>query len=417
MLGVEGYGSDSDNGSDNEISTPMSVPKQTSSLAAKLPAPAKKSTFSLPAPSASSSSSGPALSVPKRRAPKKITIGLPELPKDDDALEDDRPPAKKPRLEPGVGRSGLLAMLPAPKNKAAIPVKEERVLGGGKGPGLVFKTAPVRTPVVEDVEDEDEDAPAGNAPPRGNAILEEVEEVKTSASVAFLPPSLVKGRANVSTEDRPTRTRQPPPKITAAPAVDFFGLGSSGTPSSSRASMSTPVATTTPSLPSLPTISSAPKVEEFTPPEPTPNDPYPGYYQLPSGSWALYDTTYYKKFYDKWTKEYNDHVRALEKGIEKGFEGAEKEGATQEVNAQKEMEKAKVEIQDREEKKSLTSGAGAPAAAPKMNIKGAALSGRARTRHQLSTLLSEAYANREELEEKIAQGRKNRKEAGNKYGF
>ena len=49
-------------------------------------------------------------------------------------------------------------------------------------------------------------------------------------------------------------------------------------------------------------------------------------------------------------------------------------------------------------------------------LKGAALGGRARSRHQLSTLLTEAYSNREELEEKLAQGRRNRKEAGNKYG-
>jgi proline-rich protein PRCC len=31
-------------------------------------------------------------------------------------------------------------------------------------------------------------------------------------------------------------------------------------------------------------------------------------------------------------------------------------------------------------------------------------------------LLNEAYENREALEEKIAEGRRNRKEAGNKYG-
>ena len=108
--------------------------------------------------------------------------------------------------------------------------------------------------------------------------------------------------------------------------------------------------------------------DDFTPPEPTSQDPYPGYYQLPSGAWAAHDPTYYKKFYDKWTKDYNDHVRALEKGIEKGFEAVEKDGA-QEVDASKEMEKAKMEIQDREERKALTSGAGTKNAAPKMNIK------------------------------------------------
>ena len=40
----------------------------------------------------------------------------------------------------------------------------------------------------------------------------------------------------------------------------------------------------------------------------------------------------------------------------------------------------------------------------------------ARKRGQLSSLLVEAYQNREALEEKIAEGRRNRKEAGNKYG-
>ena len=44
------------------------------------------------------------------------------------------------------------------------------------------------------------------------------------------------------------------------------------------------------------------------------------------------------------------------------------------------------------------------------------MSGVARSRHQLATLLKEAYDNRETLEEKIAEGRRNRKEAGNKYG-
>ncbi len=44
------------------------------------------------------------------------------------------------------------------------------------------------------------------------------------------------------------------------------------------------------------------------------------------------------------------------------------------------------------------------------------MSGIARSRHQLSTLLRDAFENREALEEQIAQGKRNRKEAGNKYG-
>lgn len=44
-------------------------------------------------------------------------------------------------------------------------------------------------------------------------------------------------------------------------------------------------------------ISSAPAVADFVPPEPTPNDPYPGYYQLPSGDWAAHDPEYYHSFF------------------------------------------------------------------------------------------------------------------------
>lgn len=114
-------------------------------------------------------------------------------------------------------------------------------------------------------------------------------------------------------------------------------------------------------------ISSAPKIEEYSPPEPTRDDPHPGYYQLPSGTWEAYDRKYYQKFYDKWKAEYDREVRALEKK-EKGFEGADADD-TQEVNASREREKAKKEVQEREEKKALTQGAGGEAAAPRMNIK------------------------------------------------
>ena len=127
------------------------------------------------------------------------------------------------------------------------------------------------------------------------------------------------------------------------------------------------VTSSAPKLPLLPGVSSAPKVENFVPPEPTPQDPYPGYYMTPTGAWAAYDPEYYKKFYDKWKKEYDDHVRALEKGKVKGFERAEEEA--EEVNALEEMEKAKLEIQEREQRKALTTAGAAVPAAPKMNIK------------------------------------------------
>ncbi|KAI9064488.1 hypothetical protein FKP32DRAFT_1716913 [Trametes sanguinea] len=430
MLGVEGYGSDSDNGSDNETTQQVSPAAPSATLSSKLPAPAKKSTFSLPPPSSSASSSKPSsgLSLPPpkpKKAPKKIAIGLPSLPKDDGdraSDEDDRPPAKKARLGSGAGASGLLSMLPAPKNKTPVAPEAERVLGAGRGPGLVFKTAsstaaPARptSTTVEDADDDDEhEEKVETLDSSYSAILEEKVQVEKKESIPFMPTSVRRGKANVSLEEKPSApaTR---PSVSSAPAVDFFSLSSAS--SSSRPSIST-----LPSVSSAPPVtdplanvpSAAPKVEDFVPPEPTPNDPYPGYYLTPTGQWAAYDPAYYKQFYDKWKKEYEAHIRALEKGKIKGFEEAED---APEVNALKEMERAKKEIQEREERKALTTAASAVPDAPKMNIKGAALSGRARSRHQLTTLLSEAYQNREALEERIAQGRRNRKEAGNKYGF
>jgi hypothetical protein len=49
--------------------------------------------------------------------------------------------------------------------------------------------------------------------------------------------------------------------------------------------------------------------------------------------------------------------------------------AVEEVNAMKEMEKAKLEMKDREEKKAVTKGAGGGPVAPKMNINVSVCSG------------------------------------------
>lgn len=94
-------------------------------------------------------------------------------------------------------------------------------------------------------------------------------------------------------------------------------------------------------------------VPTFEVPEPQPDDPYPGYYQLPTGAWAAHDPEYYGKFYKQWQKEYDDHVRKLEKGAIRGFEAMD-DSSTAEINAEEERERAKIEVQEREERKALT---------------------------------------------------------------
>ncbi|KAJ7111553.1 mitotic checkpoint regulator, MAD2B-interacting-domain-containing protein [Mycena crocata] len=384
-LGLGDYGSDSEHGddSDNEatVSPPLKAPKSAPTTASKMALPYPK----------------------QKRGLKKITIGLPTLnPVDDDGddLKDERPAAKKPRLEAGAGMSSLVSMLPAPKQKNPVLPPPERVLGGGSGPGLIFNTSrPAAKETSTTASTVESEPQSENAEP----------STASSTAFSFRPPSLAKGRTNISLEEGATKA---PPrtavKVSPTPAVDFFSLGAkTSTPSHSVASSSAS---------SLPKLSSAPVIPKFEPPEPTPTDQYPGYYTLPSGAWAAYDPEYFAKFTKKWQAEYNAHVRALEKGQVKGFEGLDK-ATVEEVDAMKEMEKAKLEIQERESRKAVTRGADGAPAAPNIKLTASKQSGIARSRHQLATMLHEAYSNREALEERIAEGRRNRKEAGNKYGF
>jgi hypothetical protein len=65
----------------------------------------------------------------------------------------------------------------------------------------------------------------------------------------------------------------------------------------------------------------------------------------------------------------------LEKGQVKGFEDLDK-AAVEEVDAMKEMEKAKLEIQERESRKAVTRGADGAPSAPniKLTVSGIQLS-------------------------------------------
>lgn len=228
MLGLEGYGSGSESDSSSEKQQPTKSPSTTVSTATK---PSAK----LPPPSSNGpSSSKISLPPPKttKRAPKKITIGLPALPKDENEEKDDieleRPAAKRQRT--GAGASSLLSMLPAPKQKAPVALQSERVLGGGKGPGLVFTTRPTTAPAPSNAvaggEDEGE-ADEGDEEQAKPTIAESATSTTSSASsLPFLPPSLAKGRANISLEDKPKASSKPPlPKVSAAPAVDSSPLG------------------------------------------------------------------------------------------------------------------------------------------------------------------------------------------------
>lgn len=152
-----------------------------------------------------------------------------------------------------------------------------------------------------------------------------------------------------------------------------------GTASSSRAA---PALTPTVPLPST-SISSAPKVTEYEPPPPSTTDPYPGYYQKPSGDWAAYNPEYYKSFWESWN---TDAVGGSDKGKrkERGWEGADSDDL-QSVDAREETKRG--QIAQREAQKALTGAPkptlGAPAPAPNMKIKVRSCIG---TRSQILTI-------------------------------
>jgi proline-rich protein PRCC len=96
------------------------------------------------------------------------------------------------------------------------------------------------------------------------------------------------------------------------------------------------------------------------------DDPYPGYYQKPSGEWAAYDPEYYKSFWETWNLKAVSSARDKGKRKERGWEGAEGDDV-QSVDAHEEMLKS--QLAEMETTKNLTATPSGPPAQPKMNIK------------------------------------------------
>ncbi|KAG8813730.1 Vacuolar protein sorting-associated protein 55 [Serendipita sp. 399] len=346
------YGSDSESSENGQVEKP-SIP------VAKPQAPKQQPI--------TTSALSTALPKPRRRdGPLKITVEAPKYAKEDEASQLESRPIKKAKLD-GAGGSSLLSMLPAPKNKTPIlPQKKAAAISEPVVP--LFALSAVNSDIAK--------------------------EEPISSSLSFIPPS----RAAKAKEK---------PLAQEETSEDFFSIGttsSKGTKDSSTSETS-----------SLSAIkSAAPTVKEFVPPVPTPNDPYPGYYQNADGGWAMHDPTYYWSIAKQWQQQPNvensDHSN---KGLGKRRRDWEGEDDLQHVSALDEASKGRAEI---ERTKSITVDViRAGPSAPNMTMTAARASSQARSRHQLSTLLTDAYSRRAEIEDKIAMAKRNRKESGNKY--
>jgi hypothetical protein len=205
---VDSYGSDNSDDSGDEHNLP--------------PQPNKSTSLSLPLPSHTTKpgSSKLTLAAPKaKKAPKKIAIDLPALPKDDSADHDsdEARPAKKPRTETrGAGSSALFSRLPAPKLMAPVKPAPERILGSGKGHGLVFSNTPSQRT---------QDTSGTLADVDSQPNLDVAEE--QSMSLPFTPVSVMKGKANVSLEESFSHGRVGVRDSATSAAVDLFSLSTS----------------------------------------------------------------------------------------------------------------------------------------------------------------------------------------------
>jgi proline-rich protein PRCC len=180
MLGLEDYGSDSDN-------------DRPKSLVSRTPQPAKKT----------------------QRPPKKFAIALPPVKASSpvDECEDIERPMKRQKI--AVGASSLLSMLPTPK-QAMPSLPTQRVLGGSSANGLTFAFRAQSATAVKDEGDPAAVVQGQTADAQGQSI-----------ATLFRPPSLAKGKKNVSVEEpginRSAITSKQ--KSLPAPTVDFFSLG------------------------------------------------------------------------------------------------------------------------------------------------------------------------------------------------
>nr|XP_031862087.1 uncharacterized protein CI109_002500 [Kwoniella shandongensis]KAA5529159.1 hypothetical protein CI109_002500 [Kwoniella shandongensis] len=370
----------SDSGSDSESETPAK------------PAPPPAAAAAAPKPSTSG------VKGKKRGGPIKITLDLPKTSNGDDREgdgeedEDDRGlgknkagvndgerDAKRAKLpKGGKGSSMLVGMLPPPKRKlptASTSTSKASSLAVNKSMATSASSSSSKPIVLPSSltgsggdDDDDEDDAVGR----------------------MLPPSVKRGLLKKKKEEE----------------LDLFGL-STTTPTPSVSSI--PNTSLKP-----PSISSAPLAPDYVPPPPTSTDPYPGYYQLPSGEWRAYDPEYYHSFFS--TSHGNEEDEDGSDGrVGKHwdeYESGQFGGSVLDIDANKGLEEARKE----EERKGLMKKPTLPGDEFEYKPTGQ-VKGLAAQRHQLSSLLNTAYTQREELEQRIAANKKSMRAAGQKYGF
>lgn len=230
----------------------------------------------------------------------------------DDSDQEEQAPSP-PSVKSAATTSAL--GLPPPKNK-------KRALKIGFDHPLLSAPTFGNTPQDED-EDERASKKARHVKDNESSQVADKTGKGKSTLLDMLPPPkrAVPSSSATTTQTQPPATeeeaeepavlmprklaKQAGGKAQPEPAsLDLFGLGklsayitrSVAYPlAASTPSLSTPIPQPTASSSSQ-TLSSAPIIEEYIPPPPSAQDPYPGYYQDPKGTWHAYPPETYAAF-------------------------------------------------------------------------------------------------------------------------
>lgn len=159
---------------------------------------------------------------------------------------------------------------------------------------------------------------------------------------------------------------------------------------------------------------------DFTPPEPSINDPYPGFYQRPSGEWAAYDASYYESYWRNLAYTENkpkegrdfDDIAGVDRNELLSFDvatGVDKTRKEREEAMKLTAPKTFEDMKDYKVRAVLRWFVLILQMIRPVGKNG----GRS---HQLSSLIQMAHQNRAMMEERIAANKRTAKAAGARYG-
>ncbi|KAF3207808.1 hypothetical protein TWF106_011622 [Orbilia oligospora] len=383
-------------GSDTESapSAPsLPPPKAKSSLSSFLPPPSKKRKL-VDDTKPNTASTGP----------RKIKIELPKITPDVDDIDASSSSSSRARIGKSTGGSGMLSFLPAPKRTgveaakvAQESEKEEkkvtaataaesdsapRMLGGGikkmeyAGTGMDFQPT---------VEDDPETSTFTPPPPAATG------EVLTKPPVEIKPAGPIQGRAiqpffKKSTTKKKATTKPTDVTKVEEKKVSLFSLGSA----LNERPLATSTTLTAAEYKPLLVEESAPAVEDEVPVEES--------YQQ-----EVYTETSYQPALGAQTFQSISEEVGMDEAEMRMFMGRRGRNA--------EIKLVDFNVDKEYEKNEAARAAGE--LAPERNVVRSIKPGK----HQLTSLLNAAQSQRAALEESFAEGRRNKKEAGSKYGW